>query len=354
MSLNQTPVQVNISSLTIIKIILVVLGLFFLWSIQEVIAMVFVAWILVFALEPLVSRMQRWHIPRAVSILLIYAVFLGIITAMVILLIPPLSAELASITNNFPQYMESLKANIDSIKQASADIGIFATIQTAADQAVNSVSSMTNGIYNALATVVNSIVALVGILVITFYMLVEEEGIKKFLQSILPVNYQPYVIHKITQIQTRLSAWLWGELVLMLFVGTMVGVALQLAGVKYALVLGLLAGLTEVIPIVGPIIAAVPAVFFSLVDVTAAPYKPLLIIAIYILVQQIENHLLVPKVMNKAVGVNPIVVLISLLIAAKLGGLVGIILAVPTVTIISIFLEDFLNQRKIEQNKLEE
>lgn len=354
MALNQAPVQVNISSLTIVKVLLVVLGLFFLWAIRDVIAIVFVAWILAFALEPLVARMQRWHIRRGIGILLIYTIFLIIIGAVLLLLIPPLSQELASITKNFPAYMEIIQANISQLKQNTQDIGALTTLQRAADEAVISVSSMTNGLYNALASVLSGIVALVGVLVIAFYMMVEEEGIKKFIQSILPVHYQPYVIKKVNQIQQKLSAWLWGELILMTFVGTMVGLALWLAGVKYALALGLLAGITEVIPIVGPVLASIPAIFFAFTDFTDAPYKPFLVIGIYILVQQIENQFLVPKIMNRAVGVNPIVVLIALLIAGKLGGLVGVILAVPMVAIISIFLEDFFAQKKLEQNKLEE
>ncbi len=271
MTLNQAPVQVNISSPTIVKVVLVVLGLFFLWAIRDVIAIVFVAWILAFALEPLVGKMQRWHIRRGLSILLIYTLFLAIIVAVVLLLIPPLSQELASITKNFPSYTESIQMNLSQLKQSSQDIGVLSTLQRAVDEAVISVSSMTNGLYNALTSALSGIVAVVGVLVIAFYMMVEEEGIKKFIQSILPVHYQPYVIRKVNQIQQKLSAWLWGELILMTFVGTMVGLILWLVGVKYALALGLLAGLTEVIPIVGPVLASIPAIFFAFNDFAAEP-----------------------------------------------------------------------------------
>jgi predicted PurR-regulated permease PerM len=349
MSSLQSPVQVNISSLTILKVVLVGLGLFFLWAIRDIIAMVFVAWVLSSALDPWVTRLHRKRIPRGVAILSVYLVVIAVVVLLFTLLVPSLSRELSSLGNNFPSYYEPLRQNLFNLQS----IGIPASIQHSIDAAVGNLTAMTSGIYGAVASVFGGIAAVFAVLVIAFYMTVEEDGIKKFIQSILPVNYQPYIIQKLNKIQQRLSAWLWGQIILMLFVGILSGLAMWILGVKYWLVLGLLAGLTEFIPLIGPVIAAIPSTFFAFTDFATAPYKPFLVIIIFILIQQIENQILVPKIMNKATGLNPIVVIISLLVGGKVAGLAGVILAVPFVTIVGIFLEDFFEQRKQEQNKLE-
>ncbi|MDP3970597.1 MAG: AI-2E family transporter [bacterium] len=353
MKSNQPPVHVNISSLTIIKVMLVFLGLAFLWAIRDIIAIVFVAWVLASALDPLVDRMNRYKVPRALGIFSVYmmaAIFIAVVLA---LLVPSVTTEISGIARDFPHYYEPIRDSLSGIRQTGDELGVLASIQEGLDSTVKSLTNLSSGLYGAVASFFGGIITVIGILVIAFYMTVEEEGIKMFIQSVAPANYQPYVIRKINQIQKKLSSWLWGQMILMLFVGLLSGVSLWILGVKYALVLGLLAGLTEFIPIVGPLIAAVPAIFFALTDVGTAPYKPLLVILIFVVIQQVENQLLVPRVMKKAVGLNPIIVIITLLIGAKLGGLVGVILAVPLVTILGIFLEDFFEDRKNEQNKIE-
>ena len=139
----------------------------------------------------------------------------------------------------------------------------------------------------------------------------------------------------------------------MLFVGVITGASLWILGMEYWLVLGLFAGLTEFVPIVGPIIAAIPAVLFSFSEFGVSPWKPFIVILLYVVIQQVENQVLVPRVMRKAVGINPIIVIVALLVGAKLGGLVGVLLSVPLVTIIQVFLSDFVEDRMREQNRLE-
>lgn len=349
-----TPVHVNISSSTIVKVLLVTLLLFFLWAIRDIIAMVFVAWVIASALDPWVDRLQRWHIPRGLGILSVYIAAIIIVIGIVMLLVPPVSNELSSIANNFPSYYEPLQQSLNSIRSTGEEIGILSTVQQVLDNTARSLTNVTSGLYQALASVFGGFVALIGILVIAFYMTVEEDGIKNFVRSLSPATYQPYIIHKMNEMQRRLSHWLWGQVVLMFFIGIMTGLSLWILGVKYALVLGILAGLLEFIPVIGPTLAAIPAVFFAFTDYAHAPYKPFLALAIFIIIQQVENHLLVPRVMKRAVGLNPIIIIIALLVGAKLGGLIGIVLAVPFVAIIDVFLEDFLANKQREQNRLEE
>ncbi len=336
--------QVNISTRTITKILLVALGLLFLYLIQEVVGIVFVAWILASALDPLVDRLQRYKIPRALSIISVYLGMLLAVTLVFYLLIPPLSEQIAAIASQLPSYVQDVAPEL-----LSNQGDILNQVQEGLKYLSDDLGNLTSGLYTAVSGIFGTIATTIIVMVITFYMTIEEEGIKRFLKMLAPVKYQPYIIRKINRIQEKMGSWLWGQIILMLTVGLLVGLSMWILGIKYFLVLGLIAALFEVVPIVGPVLAAIPAVFFAFAD---QPLKALLVIIIYVVIQQVENQILVPKIMNRAVGLNPIIVLITMLVGAKIGGLVGVILAVPTATIISIFLEDFFNDKKEAENKL--
>ena len=351
---NNKPVyNVNISTRTILKVIGVCLLLMFLYIIKEVIAIVFIAWVLASAMDPLVDKLQRYKIPRFVSILAIYLILILIIILVITLFIPPLVQELNNLTNDLPKYYESVLSAVDTFRKTGAEFGLTDNVEKVLSNLTDTVTNLTGNLYNAATGFLGGLFTVFGIMVIVFYMTMQEEGINKFIQSVVPAHYQPYITQKINRIQSRLGSWLWGQILLMIIVGLLTAIALKIIGVKYVLVLAIFAGLCEFIPIIGPIVAAIPAVLFTLVDFSDSPVKPLLVIIVYIVVQQIENQFLVPKVMHRAVGLNPIVVIITLLIGAKIGGILGIMLAVPVASIISIFMEDFFSNKKEEDNKLE-
>ncbi|MFA6027765.1 MAG: AI-2E family transporter [Patescibacteria group bacterium] len=351
-NLNQS-LQINISTKTVLKILVIVLAILFLYMIKSVLAIIFVSWVLASAIDPLVDKMQKYKFPRWLSILLVYLVMVLLIVLVITLFVPPVINEISNLTNDLPTYIEKLQGILENVQKAGAQYGLTAD----ADKIFNSISSavtgLSSGIFNAATGFVGGLLAFIAIMVIIFYMTVQEEGIKNFIQSVVPAHYQPYIIQKINRIQHKLGSWLWGQVLLMFIIGIITAIALKIIGVPYVLVLAIFAGLCEFIPIVGPIVSAVPAVLFALADAGSSPVKPILVIIVYIVIQQIENQFLVPKIMNKAVGLNPIVVIITILIGAQIGGIFGVILAVPAATIISIFLEDFLQSKRDEANKLE-
>ena len=336
-------VQVNISTGTIVKIALIGLLLVFLYLIKEVLGIVFIAWVLASGLDPLIDRLQRHKIPRAISILGIYFVMILLLVLIFYLLIPPLAEQVKEIALTLPEYINQVTPGLMDSQGA-----IMQNIDSSLKYLSENLGNLTSGIYTALSSVIGAIAALLIILVIAFYMTVDEEGIKHFFKSVAPPKYQPYIIRKINHIQRKMGSWLWGQIMLMIIVGLLSGLSLWILGIKYFLVLGLIAAVCEVIPIVGPIVAALPAIFFAFAD---QPIKALLVIIIYVVIQQVENQVLVPKIMHKAVGLNPIIVLVTMLIGATVAGLPGVILAVPTATIIGIFLEDFFEGRKEDQAK---
>jgi len=186
-------------------------------------------------------------------------------------------------------------------------------------------------------------VALFAVLIITFYMTLEEDGMKKFVKSIAPLKYQPYLISKVKRVQVKMGMWLRGQLILSLILGVLAYIGLLIIGVDYALVLALLVAVTEFIPYVGPIIGGIPAVFIAF---TQSPVKAGIVVVLYVVIQQLENSVISPKVMQKAVGLNPIIIILALLVGGTIGGFAGVILAIPAVTIISVFVEDFFDNKK--------
>lgn len=342
--------EVRISTATIVKIVLVVVVLALLWTIKEVLGILFVALVFASALDPWVDSLQRYRIPRGVSILAMVVVLLGVVGFVIAIVIPPLVSQISDIAGNFKDFVPQLESFYRSITQ-DTDASIFNEIQRGLLNFSSNLTNVTTGVFGAVSGVFGGIVTFLLVMVITFYMTIEEDGIKKFVRSIAPIKYQPYLVQKANRIQIKMGGWLRGQLILMLIIGVLSYIGLVLLGVEYALVLAVIAGLAEFVPFLGPIIAAIPAVFFAYSD---SPWKALGVIIFFTLLQQLENQVIVPKVMQRAVGLNPIVVISAMLIGAQIAGLVGVILAVPATTIAWIFIEDIFEQKRAEDNRLEE
>jgi predicted PurR-regulated permease PerM len=171
-------------------------------------------------------------------------------------------------------------------------------------------------------------------------MIIEEDNTKKFITSVSPKKYQEYVIKLMDRISLRMGQWLRGQLILSFTVGFLVYIGLSILGIKYAFVLALIAAITEIIPYVGPFLGAFPGV---LIGFTISPLTGVFTILLYFIIQQMENSFLTPKIMSKAVGLNPVIVIISILVGAKIGGPIGAIISIPVAIILSIFLKDFMD-----------
>jgi len=343
-------IEVNISTSSIIKILVIILVLGFLYLIRDILAIVFISIVVAAALDPWIDSLQKRKIPRAVGILVIYLVIIGVVSLTVGLIVPPIVEQVKQITNSFPEYYEKLAQIYSSFQDFSNRYGVEGSVQNSLDSLSNALAQLGSGIFTASSRFLGGIVSLFAVLVIVFYMTVGEAGIKEFLHFVAPGKYQPYLVQKFNQIQNKLGLWLRGQIILSLIIFILTYIGLTILGIKYALVLALIAGLAEFIPFIGPLISAVPAVFLTFAD---SPIKALLVVILYIVIQQLENQIIVPKVMQKSVGLNPIVVIIVMLIGAKVAGILGVILAVPTATIIKIFLSDFFEGRKEKEEKLE-
>lgn len=318
---------IEISHRTIIFTLAFLLGLWILWNIKTVLLVLFVTFLIATALKPPVERLAKIKVPRAVSILLIYVVFFGGIISVFASVIPPLVDQTSGLVERLPGYLTQLGIhgiNQEMISGQLADIGRFP---------VDLLRFITN--------VFSNIVAVLAVLVLAFYLLLERSSIeKKFV--ILFGDDAPRARNFLAKLEARLGRWVRGELILMTIIAVVTYIGLRLLGIQFALPLALLAGLLEIVPNVGPLVAAIPAI---LVGFTVSPILGVSTAALYFLIQQVENSVIVPKVMQASVGLSPLVTLVALGVGAELGGIMGAILAVPILLVIQVILEEFFASR---------
>ena len=333
----QPPQSVSISTSTFIKAVLIVLGLWFLWFIRDIVA-IFVASILLAALiEPFASWLAERRIPRGIAVLIVYTCLLSVSAIFVTLFVPIVSEQGSQLVANFSNSYSQAAESLGQVREFSADYGF-------ADNLSRSITALQTGLVDSFSSFFSTVWGVVGtvaatfiVLVLSFYMVVDEERMRKYFRSLAPIEYQPYVSHLMKKMSRKMGEWLRGQIILGVIIGVAVYIGLTLLGVKYALVLALIAGLLEVIPYVGPIISLVPAL---IVGFAQSPVIGFAVIMLYLIIQQLENNILVPKVMQKVTGLNPIISILALLVGLKAGGLAGAILAIPLAMMGVVILED--------------
>ena len=332
---NNNTTNINIPFRTIMRIVLVMLGIYFLYLSLDVLALLFISIIVASALTPWVDWWQRYRIPRSVGVIIIYVVVFFVISAMIFLLIPPLVEQIRALAINLPNIYGRAVLGLQQL-QNGVDIDTAATLQSALDNLGSSLAKATTSIFTALNSIFGGLIQLMVVLVISFYLIVQENGLKKFLRSVTPAKYQPYLMQLINRI--KIGQWFRAQLLLMLVIFALTYLGLWALGMNYVLVLALWAGLTEIIPYIGPIIGAVPAIFLAF---TVSPTMGFLVLLLYVVIQQLENNILVPTIMRKAVGLNPIVSILVILVGAKIFGIIGAVLSIPVATVVAVFLSDF-------------
>lgn len=336
------PQLVDISSRTILRVILILAAFGLLYFIRDVLFILFVALILAAAMDPFADWFQKRRIPRAFAVIVVYVLLLAILGLIVALVAPPVATQAAQLSERFPEIVEDFSGKYEALKQFSEQYNLpdrFAQFFDVFGGGASRFADSANGVLSRTLSVFGGFASFLVILVISFYFTVDEDGVKKFLKIITPTKHKDYVRNLFERIQYKLAKWVQGQLFLAVIMGIVVGVVLRIVGVPYALVLGLLAGLFELIPVIGPIVAAIPAVILAFF---VSPLHGVGVLIFYIVLQQIENHFLVPKIMQKTVGLHPVIVIISMLIGAKIAGVLGILLAVPVATILSVFFKDFV------------
>ena len=315
--------KIEISAKTIVFTVLFLIFLNLLWLVRELIFSFFIAFIVMSALNPWVSFLERKKIPRALTTLLSFIIIFGLIGYLFFWLIPPVAKETTLLFKNLPKIIEGYIPNASSILENE----FFS----------KSLPNITNNAFKFLRNVLSNLIFTLSTIFFSFYFLVEENILRKFLVRFFNKEEAYKGLNALDQTEKRLRSWFWGQLVLMLIIGIVTFIGLSLLNVKFTLALSLIAGLLEIVPILGPVIATIPAFIIAFSD---SAFSGLAVIALFFVIQQAENQIIVPYVMKKAVGLNPIITLAALIIGGRIGGFLGILLAIPvTLFIETIFVE---------------
>lgn len=334
--------QVTISTGTFIKAVLVVILMGFLWYIHEIVIIFFVSLLLAALIEPFAELFAKRNIPRVLSVLIVYVVLLTIIVLVFVGLAPIITEQFTQVTANASTFSTEITNALAKVQSFSTQHGLSQDISKTIQGLEEAISQSSRSLFSTVKGFLGSLATGIIIAVLTFYMVAEGEKMQKYLKSLAPVEYQPYISELMKKMQLKIGAWLRGQLFLGVIIGLASYVGLSLLHVRYALLLAVIAGLCEMIPYIGPIFSAIPA---ALIAFTQSPSLGLMVILMYLVIQQVENHLLVPKVMQKITGLNPIVSIVGLLVGVKLGGIPGAFFAIPVAMMLTLIVEDLFDQQ---------
>lgn len=313
----------------IFKVVLTLLGVVFVWLVRDIILLLILALIFASAMEPLVDYLHERKFPRGLSVLMVYIVVLGLGSLVVYLMIPPVVEQFKILRQNLPQYSQVFQLQIGNFSLQEYLQQAFSGSGTG-----NSVVENTFGVFNGALDII-------AVLVISFYLVAEEKGMKNFIAALFPAGRQEVVLQVIRKIQKKMGWWVIGQIIISfgIFIFTYFG--LLILHVRFALALALVAGLFEIVPYIGPFLSAIPAIFIAFVQNPNNPALVLWVIVLYILVHEVEGYVLVPKIMEKTVGTSPLLTLLALLIGYQLAGVVGLVISVPLATALTVVTKEF-------------
>ncbi|MCL5433088.1 MAG: AI-2E family transporter [Patescibacteria group bacterium] len=309
----------------IMALFLVVFG-WFVFSIKNILVDLFIAYIIAVSIYPVSMLLRRIRIPRVLSVILAYLIFLALLFLFIVPLIPFLVAQIQLFFSNLPEYLDK-PVNFFGIRLDLPQVGTFISPD------INNFGNIGKNVIDVTGTVFGSIFSIVTIVVVSFYLLLDYEKIQKNVAKLFSEQSQKRVISIISQIDSKLGAWVRGQILLSISIGILTYIALIILGIEYALPLALLAGLLEIIPTIGPIVSAIPTVLLAL---TISPNLALLVILAYLIIHQLENNILVPRIMHQVVGLNPIIIIIGVVVGTNLMGVLGALLSVPFMSVLYI------------------
>lgn len=342
---SQRGVTVTITPRTLWLAAAIALTLLALWLLishaMDSLILLFIAIIIAEAIRPLAARMERWHIPRPLGVLLLYIVGIVIFGGLMWLLVNPLVAQLGDFSVNVPIYLRRLQRLVTTVTQA---LHANMLVGQAVDALSSNLASTLQRTFPALLSVplsiitggLGALVSLVIVLTVIVFWLMSSKRLGLFVLSLFPVTARPRVRDIMDEVGRSLGGYVRGVLFAMVLIGILTGVGLAILGMPYALPLALLAGLTEFIPYLGPWISGAVAVLVALLAVD--PLKAVEVVILFVVVQQVEGNLVQPLVMSKAVNLDPLLVLVAITIGVQLLGIVGAILAVPIVAILQVLV----------------
>ena len=340
---------ISVTTGTMIRAVLVLFGVWFVYATRALIGVLLVSILLAAVLDPIVDWFEKKRIPRSITVTILYVLIFLFLAVLLLAIIPPMIVEIKGVAENFGGLWKKVVSSFDALRVISARYGMEAGFQSSIDALNDTVTGSFANLFSTVTGALSGVMSFFIMLVISFFLVVEKDSIREIVNSLLPKRHHEYVGSMLIKMQHKVGQWLIGQLVLMLFIGVLFYIGLLIFGVKYALLLAVLAAVFEIIPYLGPVAAAIPAVFFATVD---SPTKGILVLVYYLLIQRVEHLLLVPKIMQKTTGLNPIMVILALAVGLSIGGIAGGLLSIPVAAALNAILSDYLERQNKQTHDL--
>jgi len=367
--------NININAGTIVKTLIVLIVTFLLYQMLDLVLVVLTAVVIASAFEPLIIWFGQYKIKRLFAVITTYACVVLVFSGLLYFFVPPVLEEASSLLSNAPKYLDSvtlwnplndakltetgkvadgISEGLNNGKQIIGGLssGTFqpSVMGDLISKFQNITSKTSDSVINIASNIFGGAFSFILIIVLSFYLAVQEGGVEKFLKIITPVQNETYIIGLWKRSQKKIGYWMQGQLLLGILVGVMVYLGLMILGVQNALILAVLAGVLEIIPLFGPVLAAIPAIMFGFIS--GGLTMAFIVLGLFIIIQQFENHLIYPLVVKKVVGVSPIIVILSLIIGAKFAGFLGVLLSVPITSALMEYLDDVQRDKASASEKL--
>jgi predicted PurR-regulated permease PerM len=332
----------DISWKTIIKIFMSIFIFYIIYLAREIALWFLFALAISILLDPAINFLRRIHIPRIISILIVYLSIFGILGLLIYITAPIFISEIRQFAQYLPGYFEQVSP---FLRQFGID-----TVQNFDDftsMLSSNLQQSSRSIINALMVFFGGVAAAISILTMAFFLSLEEKGVEKFILLLSPAKYEEQIANIFEKVQKKVAGWFAARLLACLFVGIASYIVFFIFGIKYAFVLALISGFLNFIPYIGPWITTV--LLIVLIAISTGSWMIILYVLIAITaVQEIENKLLTPLLMKRMTDIPPVLVLVSLLLGAKIFGFLGMIFAVPVFGIIYETIKEFLEKRREE------
>jgi len=332
-----------------VRVVLVALCVFLIWFLRDLALVVLTSIVIASFVESAVPHFAKVGINRIFGIVILYAVSLLLLTGVFYLFAPLLITEIYNFANFVSTYIPGVSflnyfqnEAFSGAKDIVNSLGTNFSLSTLLSVSQAFIVNLSGGFFQVLSVAFGSVFNFILIILISFYLAVQEKGIENFLRLICPIKYENYVVDLWDRSRRKIALWLKGQVVLGVVVGVLIYLILSLLGVEYALLLAIIAGVMEMVPY-GIWVALIPAFTFSYLSDGVS--KALMVAGAYIILHQFEVFLFAPLIIKKIVGLSPIVIILSALIGFELGGFWGLVLAIPLTVIVMEFLSD------IEKNK---
>lgn len=338
------PIAITITPGAVLIVLTMLAGAWVVITLTNLFLVVLLSIVLASAVEPAIRFGAHYKVPRVVSVLAIYLALIGMIIGFFYFFLPPLVQETSRFVTMLPTYLDTLTlpqgVEPGTLLESATQQNLLESLR----KLQTTFSTSSSGVFAAVNTVFGGVLSFVLIIVLSFYFAVQERGLDDFLTLVTPKKHQKYVLDLWKRSQHKIGRWMQGQVVLSVMIGVLVYIGLSLMQVEYALLLAIIAGALELIPVFGSILAAIPATIVAFID--GGTTLALLVVAYYIIINQFQGNIVYPLVVQKVIGVPPLLVILSLVIGGQLAGFMGIVLAVPVAAILREFVNDLQKDRQ--------